>query len=62
VALIFSRVYRDALASGLDTCEGSLEYVWVIASAGIAKGGDLIDVDAEIDHVFIPPLLLSLIV
>jgi hypothetical protein len=60
MALIFSRVYSNALASGLDTCEGSLEYVWVIASAGIAKGGDLIDVDTEIDHVFTPSLLLLL--
>jgi hypothetical protein len=49
---------RNTLASGLNACEGSLEYIWVVASPGIAKGGDLIDVDTEIDHFF-PPLLLS---
>jgi hypothetical protein len=49
---------RNTLASGLNACEGSLEYIWVVASPGIAKGGDLIDVDTEIDHFF-PPLFLS---
>lgn len=58
MALVLSGMDGDALATGLDARASGLDDVRLIAAPGIAKGGDLVDVDTEVDHVSTPSVFV----
>ncbi|MNH17463.1 hypothetical protein D3C79_771350 [compost metagenome] len=49
VAAIFTQVNRNAIGTGLLGHEGGLDRIRILGAAGIAQGGDMVDVHTQVD-------------
>jgi hypothetical protein len=51
MALVGTRVHRDAIGTLVDTELGKRHHIGIVTLAGIADQGDFIEVNTEIGHI-----------